>query len=130
MGEEAAGRSKSPCSTCKKSKNNGDEKKKEMCHSWTYRALLESIYRPMSFFVQKPLLQYILHLAIIFTHLCHEGRHLKSQLFVHREVTLVNFIIHLVRQKEALSLRLSFHLRSETQPVQARNNKNKRKRLL
>lgn len=55
----------------------------------------------------------------IFTDLRHEGSHLKSQLFVHREVALLNFIIHLVRQQEALSLGLSLHLRSETQPVQA-----------
>lgn len=51
------------------------------------------------------------------TDLCHEGSHLQSQLFVHGEVALLYFIIHLVRQQEALSLCLSFHLRSETQPV-------------
>lgn len=79
--------------------------------------------------MQKALLQFILYLGIIFTHLCHEGSHFKSQLFVHREVALVNFIIHLVRQEEALSLRLSFHLRSETQPVQAQNNKKTREKL-
>lgn len=58
-----------------------------------------------------------------FTDLCHERSHLESQLFVHREVALLNFIIHLVRQQEALSLRLSFHLRSETQPVHAQMKK-------
>lgn len=55
----------------------------------------------------------------IFTDLCHEGSHLKSQLCVHREVSLLNLIINLVGQQEALSLSLSFHLSSETQPAQA-----------
>lgn len=52
-----------------------------------------------------------------FTDLCHEGSHLQSQLFVHGEVTLMDFIIHLVRQEEALSLRLSLGLSPEAQPA-------------
>lgn len=52
-----------------------------------------------------------------FTDLSHECSHLQSQLLVHREVALMDFIIHLVGQQEALSLCLTFHLRSETQPA-------------
>lgn len=48
----------------------------------------------------------------------HEGSHLQSQLLVHREVALLDLVIHLVGQQEALPLRFSFHLSPETQSGQ------------
>ena len=51
-------------------------------------------------------------------HLCHESSHLQSQLLVDREVSLVDLVIHLVGQQEALTLCLSFSLGPETQPTQ------------
>lgn len=51
-------------------------------------------------------------------HLSQEGSHLQSQLFVHGEVALLDLVVHLVDQQEALSLRFSFHLSPEAQPAQ------------
>lgn len=48
------------------------------------------------------------------TYLCHEGSNLQCQLFTDWKVALVHFFIYLIGQKEALSLRLSFCLCSET----------------
>lgn len=51
-------------------------------------------------------------------HLSQEGSHLQSQLFVHGEEALLDLVVHLVGQQEALSLRFSFHLSPEAQPAQ------------